>query len=84
MQRSRRNHKAAFKAKVAIAAIKGDQTVRSSPSASMFIPTPSFNGNRSCSNVRLKPSEATAPRIAAPTSRICMPRSASWRWRTIF
>ena len=27
MQRSRRNHKAAFKAKVAMAAIKGDQTV---------------------------------------------------------
>jgi transposase-like protein len=27
VQRSRRNHKAAFKAKVAIAAIKGDQTV---------------------------------------------------------
>ena len=54
MSRSRRNHTAAFKAKVAIAAIKGDQPSLSLRSALTFIPTRSRNGNHSCSRERPK------------------------------
>lgn len=83
MQRSRRNHTAAFKAKVAIAAIKGDQTTAELAKRFDIHPN-SFNGKLSCLNELLKPSEAMRRKPAAPTFGTCTPRSDSWRWRTIF
>ena len=86
MQRSRRNHKAAFKAKVAIAAIKGDQTARRARQALRR----SSQLHRSMEiavtrTTRLKPSAGDGPEEpAAPTSPSCTQRSAGWRWRTIF
>ena len=46
-RRPRRNHTPAFKARVAIAAIKGDQTLLSLLSSSMSIPIRSQRGHRS-------------------------------------
>ena len=46
-RRRRRNHASAFKAKVALAAIKGDQHSLSWPSSSTFTPIRSQHGRRS-------------------------------------
>ena len=46
-KRARRNHTPAFKAKVALAAIKGDRTVAELPSSSTFTPVRSRHGKRS-------------------------------------
>jgi hypothetical protein len=48
MKRTRRNHGATFKAQVALAALKGDKTLRSWPSSSGSIPRRSPNGNNNC------------------------------------
>ena len=52
-RRSRRTHSAAFKAKVALAAIKGDKTLAELAQQydMMFIPTRSRRGGRSCLRV---------------------------------
>ena len=48
-RRPRRNHASAFKAKVAIAAIKGDRTLVRWPSSLMSIPTRYRPGRINCS-----------------------------------
>jgi len=51
-RRARRNHSPAFKAKVALAAVKGDQTVAELASASTFIRTRLRSGKSSCSRTQ--------------------------------
>ena len=46
-RRPRRNHSPAFKAKVALAAIKGDRTIAQLAEHSTFTPIRSRRGNRS-------------------------------------
>jgi transposase-like protein len=58
-KRSRRNHSAAFKAKVALAAIKGEETLAHLATRSMFIRLRLFNRRTSCWNERRK--RSTAP-----------------------
>ena len=51
-KRARRNHTPAFKAKVALAAVKGDKTLAELASSSMSIRTRSDSGGASCSTGR--------------------------------
>ena len=84
-KRPRRNHSAAFKAKVALAAVKGDKTVAEIAQQYEVHPTRSPTGDDSCS-IALPTCSAAHRRRASrrSISRRCTPRSASWRWRTIF
>ena len=50
----RKNHKPAFKARVALEAVKGEQTVSELASRYGVHPTQFINGNGHCSTVRLK------------------------------
>jgi len=84
-KRPRRNHSAAFKAKVAVEALKGtdrpSQNCRAIPSASEpdhgMEETASGEGRRS---IRQGKQAATGPDIKEAA---CQDRN-SWRWRTIF
>ena len=60
-RRPRRNHSPAFKAKVALAAIKGDERWPNWRSISMFTPTRSRHGNRS--------SKVGLPTFSGPAAR---------------
>jgi len=63
MSRSpRRNHSAAFKAKVALEAVKGDKTIAEIAQKHDSIRIRSPSGGASCSSVRLTYSPA-APRV---------------------
>ena len=84
--RSRRNHTSAFKAKVALAAIKGEKTLAETAQQFDVHPNqitqwrsqlldgaaPVFGRDKT---------EATAPAVDL---KALMPRSESLRWRTIF
>src|SRR5437773_3732969 len=86
MKRPRRNHSATFKAKVALAAIKGDKTmVELAEQFKVPIRTRSGNGVRSCWHAPPKYSPPR-PRNGTPVriSRRCTPRSGNWRWKMIF
>jgi putative transposase len=85
MKRPRRNHSAAFKAKVAVAALKGDRTLVEL--SEQFKVHPNQIGQwRAELLERAAEVFATAAekREAGPESRRCTRRSASWRWRMIF
>ena len=85
MKRPRRNHSAAFKAKVALAAVKGDHTLVQL--AERFDVHPNqITQWKSELLQRAAEVFATAAESAKldPTSRRCTPRSANWRSRTIF
>ena len=88
-KRTRRNHTPAFKAKVALAAIKGDKTL--AELAQQFDVHPNqittwrvqlLEGAAGVFGAG--PSETS---VAPPVDlkvRHSMPRSGSWRWKTIF
>lgn len=87
-RRPRRNHSPAFKAKVALAALKGDRTM--SDLATQFDLHPNqikqwkdqlLDG---VSDVFDDKPRASPPPPPRSTSNPCMQRSASWHWRTIF
>jgi len=61
-RRPRRNHTATFKAKVALAALKGDKTLRSCRSSSTSTPTRSRTGRRGCRKVPIGVFGETRPR----------------------
>jgi len=85
MKRPRRNHSAAFKAKVALAAVKGDHTLVQL--AERFDVHPNQITQWKIELLqRAAEVFATAAESAKldPTSRRCTPRSANWRSRTIF
>ncbi len=84
-KRSRRNHSPAFKAKVALEAVKGQRTVIEIAEQFNVHPTQVRNGRRKCWNGRLRSSAAKAAgRRTNRISRNCMRRSASRHWRSIF
>ena len=85
MRRSRRNHTPAFKAKVALAAIKGDQTVAELAKRFDLHPNSIVQWKSQLLERAAEAFGGEAPKAERPRhSRTCMPRSASWRWRTIF
>ena len=84
MSRSRRNHTPSFKAKVALAAIKGDQTVAELAKRFDIHPNSIVQWKTQLLERAAEALAAKAPSRAVPTFVIYMPRSASWRWRTIF
>jgi transposase len=87
-KRARRNHTAAFKAKVALAALKNDRTI--AQLAEQFDVHP--NQITSWKEQLLAGAADVFERtVAAPnlrhrksTSSHCTLRSANWSWRTIF
>lgn len=86
MKRPRRNHTAAYKAKVALAAAKGDKTLaelaeKFDVHASQIVQwkTQLLEG---ATGVFLTATEKRESQ--GPVSRTCRQRSASWPWRMIF
>jgi hypothetical protein len=80
MKQTRKKHNAAFKAKVALAAVKGDQRSPSWRVILGFIRTRSIAGRSSCWMAQPAFSRAAAWRRAPPTRRrsmFCTGRSAS-------
>ena len=85
MRRPRRNHTAAFKAKVAVAALKGDKTL--AELAEKF----DLHANQitqwrtqlleGASDVFMTPAEK---RDTGPSTKACKPKSASRHWKLIF
>jgi transposase-like protein len=81
-RRARRTHSPAFKAKVALAALKGEKTL-----AELAQQYDVHANQITAWKAQLAEGAAVpAGRMRHPrsTSRRCMPRSASWRWRMIF
>ncbi len=79
-KRPRRNHSAIFKAKVALAAIRGEKTlVELASQYDVSQPDHPMEGPVAGAGRR-----CVRRGIAAGISRCCTPRSASWRWRRIF
>jgi transposase InsO family protein len=81
-KRPRRNHSAAFKAKVALAAVKGDKTVAEIAQQYEVHPTQVVDWRRQlleCAADVFGGARRRASRRSI--SRRCTPRSASWRWR---
>src|SRR6188472_727801 len=87
MRRPRRNHSAAFKAKVALAALKGDKTLAElaekydvNGNQITQWKTHLLEGRSGCSCRRRR----SAARNTARWQRRCRPRSDSWLWKSIF
>ena len=84
-RRPRRKHSAAFQAKAALAAIRGEKTLAGL--AEQF----DVHANR-IAQWKSQPPEgaagvlgaARAERTAPRASKRCTPGSAPWRWRTVF
>ena len=94
-RRARRNHTAAFKAKVALAAIKGEKTL--SELAQAFDVHPNqittwkgqlLEGAAGVFGAEASKTDASAPvdlkALHAARQTSFARRSGSWRWRTIF
>ena len=84
-KRPRRNHAAAFKAKVALDAQKGDQTiVELAERYTRCIRTRLQTGRSSFWSMQRKYSARIGNLIKGQASKIFMPRLDNCRWRTIF
>jgi len=86
-KRARQNHTPAFKAKVALAALKNDRTIAQLAEQFDVHPNQITSWKEQllagAADVfeRGGSTKSSAPRSI---SRPCTPRSASWSWRTIF
>ena len=86
MKRPRRNHSSVLKAKVALAAVTGDQTLAQLAERFDVHPHRITQGKARLLE-RAGDVFATAGErrgAQGPSVKDCMPRSGSWRWRTIF
>ena len=84
-KRARRNQMRTFKAKVALAVIKGEKTLANWRSSSTSIRTRSRNGAVSFSKARQEfRARHDADSDACGRFESFHARSESWRWRTIF
>ena len=85
-RRKRRNHSSAFKAKVALAAMKGEHTLAELAEQFDVHPNQIQDWKSACSRVPRMCSAGmrTKPGTTSRRSRSSTPRSANWRWRTIF
>ena len=86
-RRARRNHTPAFKAKVALAAIKGEKTL--AELAQLFDvhanQITNWKAQLLDGAAAVFGSSGAGPEVARVVDlRRCTSRSASWRWRTIF
>jgi len=84
-RRPRRTHSAAFKAKVALAAVRGDKTLAELAQQHDVHPNQITDWKN---QLLAKAADVFGgePRPDEPTStsRCCTPRSANWHWRMIF
>src|SRR6266478_3609178 len=79
MKRTRKKHNGASKAKVALAAIKGNRTIAELASEFGFIPTRSITGRSSCWTARRgcsRPAVRRREQPARPRSMFCTGKSA--------
>ena len=84
MRRTRRNHGAAFKAQVALAAGKGDKTLAELAEQFGVHPTQITNGSGICWSGLPTYLAARLPSRTRQISRSTMPRLGSCHWRMIF
>jgi transposase len=84
MKRTRRNHRATFKAQVALAAVKGDKTLAELAEHFQVHPTQITDWKQQllagAAMCLVEPSRRQTPRISRPST----PRLANWPWRMIF
>jgi transposase-like protein len=84
VQRSRRNHTAAFKAKVAIAAIKGDQTTAELAKRFDVHPNAIVQWKTQLLERAAEAFGSDAAKSGAPDVKELHAKIGHWRWRTIF
>ncbi len=83
-RRPRRNHGAAFKAKVALEAIKGEQTLSELAERFEVHPNQITQWKKRLVAQAEEIFARGRSRRMGPTSKNCMPRLDNWPWRTIF
>ena len=84
MKRTRRNHRATFKAQVALAAVKGDKTLAELAEHFQVHPTQITDWKQQLLAGAADVFGGTKPPADPRISRPSTPRLANWPWRMIF